>query len=99
MTGAITSSEHLCAGGVLGEDACKGDSGGPLLARTDDQSSWQLVGIVSGGSARSVVVSNRLTSSEKNISSEINVSSEINIGVMFLITSGVVWAPQDCSPR
>ena len=93
MTGAITSSEHLCAGGVVGEDACKGDSGGPLLARTDDQSSWQLVGIVSGGSARSVVVSNRLTSSE------INVSSEINIGVMFLITSGVIWAPQDCSPR
>jgi len=52
LTGAITSSEHLCAGGVLGEDACKGDSGGPLLARTDSQSSWQLVGIVSGGSAR-----------------------------------------------
>jgi len=39
----------LCAGGVRGEDTCKGDSGGPLLYRENDQRPWYLVGLVSYG--------------------------------------------------
>merc|ERR1712159_699986 len=46
----ITNSQ-ICAGGVEGEDACTGDSGGPLTLRTDNRNEekrWNLlVGIVS----------------------------------------------------
>ncbi|MCD9475285.1 trypsin-like serine protease [Photobacterium phosphoreum] len=35
---------------ITGADACKGDSGGPILAR-DDNNEWLQVGIVSGGTA------------------------------------------------
>ena len=52
LTGNILRDQHLCAGGVAGKDSCKGDSGGPLMAREDDISPWQLVGVVSGGTKR-----------------------------------------------
>ena len=42
-------SLHPCAGGEVGQDSCKGDSGGPLMARRDELSPWQQVGVVSGG--------------------------------------------------
>ncbi|XP_058823603.1 CLIP domain-containing serine protease B4-like [Topomyia yanbarensis] len=43
---------QLCAGGVKGEDSCRGDSGGPLmkLETVGRQSAWYLKGIVSFGS-------------------------------------------------
>ena len=52
LTGNIMPDQHLCAGGVAGKDSCKGDSGGPLMAREDDISPWQLIGVVSGGTKR-----------------------------------------------
>jgi len=52
LTGNIMPEQHLCAGGVIGKDSCKGDSGGPLMAREDDISVWQLVGVVSAGTKR-----------------------------------------------
>ena len=52
LTGNIMPDQHLCAGGEEGKDSCKGDSGGPLMAREDDISPWQIVGVVSGGTKR-----------------------------------------------
>ena len=52
LTGNILPGQHLCAGGEPGRDSCKGDSGGPLMARVDDISPWQIVGVVSGGTKR-----------------------------------------------
>jgi len=43
---------HLCAGGEKDEDSCKGDSGGPLIARESDISPYMVVGIVSGGTTK-----------------------------------------------
>jgi len=52
LTGNIMPDQHLCAGGEKDKDSCKGDSGGPLMAREDDISPWQIVGVVSGGTKR-----------------------------------------------
>jgi len=52
LTGNIMLEQHLCAGGEEGKDSCKGDSGGPLIAREDDISPWLLIGVVSGGTSR-----------------------------------------------
>ena len=38
---------QICAGGVIGKDSCKGDSGGSLMKK--DGFSWYLYGIVSFG--------------------------------------------------
>ena len=46
------TEEQICAGGEKGKDSCNGDSGGPLMARESDISPWQIVGIVSFGTAR-----------------------------------------------
>ncbi|XP_055333223.1 serine proteinase stubble-like [Paramacrobiotus metropolitanus] len=40
--------QFVCAGGKANQDACRGDSGGPLLALTKGQF-WEIVGIVSKG--------------------------------------------------
>jgi len=44
--------QHFCAGGEEGKDSCNGDGGGPLMAREDDVSPWQLVGFSSFGTRR-----------------------------------------------
>ncbi|KAF9410943.1 hypothetical protein HW555_010141 [Spodoptera exigua] len=46
--GAILSDTQICAGGVFAEDACRGDSGGPLMKRTPN-GIWEAVGVVSFG--------------------------------------------------
>ncbi|KAF2896090.1 hypothetical protein ILUMI_10088 [Ignelater luminosus] len=47
------SRNHYCAGGEHGKDACRGDSGGPLMRTfqksSDDQEQWFLEGIVGSG--------------------------------------------------
>ena len=45
----LSPEHHLCAGGLTEAGGCSGDSGGPLMAREDDISPWQIVGVVSGG--------------------------------------------------
>ncbi|CAG0899504.1 unnamed protein product [Darwinula stevensoni] len=39
----------LCAGGVMGEDTCTGDGGGPLVCYDPDKGSWYQAGIVAWG--------------------------------------------------
>merc|ERR1712241_159686 len=45
-------SNEVCAGGEIGKDSCKGDSGGPLLARQSSVHPFMVVGVVSGGTNR-----------------------------------------------
>lgn len=40
---------QLCAGGVAGQDSCRGDSGGALMGQSPATNNWMVVGIVSYG--------------------------------------------------
>ncbi|XP_041986648.1 phenoloxidase-activating enzyme 1-like [Aricia agestis] len=46
--GADITDKQLCAGGNFAEDACRGDSGGPLMRRTPS-GQWEAVAVVSFG--------------------------------------------------
>lgn len=46
--GANLGDKQLCAGGVFSEDACRGDSGGPLMKKRPE-GIWESVGVVSFG--------------------------------------------------
>ena len=37
---------------ILGKDSCNGDSGGPLVYRSDPDSAWYQVGVVSYGTRK-----------------------------------------------
>lgn len=52
ITLEISVEEHLCAGGVQGEDSCNGDAGGPLLGRELPDDPFTLIGVVSSGTKR-----------------------------------------------
>jgi len=43
---------QVCAGGELGKDSCKGDSGGGLYIQREQYKPWYLIGIVSFGSKK-----------------------------------------------
>jgi hypothetical protein len=48
--GVTLGNKQLCAGGELGRDSCNGDSGGPLMRTTkNDSAQWYIEGIVSFG--------------------------------------------------
>ncbi|CAK1600806.1 unnamed protein product [Parnassius mnemosyne] len=46
--GAILTDKQICAGGAFAEDACRGDSGGPLM-RKRPNGAWETVAVVSFG--------------------------------------------------
>ncbi|XP_013180462.1 PREDICTED: serine protease easter [Papilio xuthus] len=46
--GAELTEKQICAGGAFAEDACRGDSGGPLMRRRPN-GVWESVGVVSFG--------------------------------------------------
>nr|AAV91012.1 hemolymph proteinase 15 [Manduca sexta] len=45
----VFRSGQICAGGVLGQDSCKGDSGGPLMYENKETRKYEVVGIVGSG--------------------------------------------------
>lgn len=47
---AMSEQEQMCVGGIIGEDSCGGDSGGPLMkVLSDEGPRYYLIGIVSFG--------------------------------------------------
>lgn len=46
----LIAEDQLCAGGQVGIDSCRGDSGGPLMASINGR--WYVYGIVSHGPAK-----------------------------------------------
>ncbi|XP_021194273.1 CLIP domain-containing serine protease HP8 isoform X2 [Helicoverpa armigera] len=40
---------QICAGGVAGQDSCRGDSGGPLMGQAATANNWMVLGVVSYG--------------------------------------------------
>ncbi|XP_013135612.1 PREDICTED: serine protease easter-like isoform X2 [Papilio polytes] len=47
--GRIITEKQLCAGGKQGQDSCRGDSGGPLMAVMPSEQNWFVAGVVSYG--------------------------------------------------
>ncbi|XP_014372115.2 CLIP domain-containing serine protease 2 [Papilio machaon] len=47
--GRFINEKQLCAGGKQGQDSCRGDSGGPLMAAMPSAQNWFVVGVVSYG--------------------------------------------------
>ncbi|RVE47482.1 hypothetical protein evm_007893 [Chilo suppressalis] len=43
------TGKQMCAGGVAGQDSCRGDSGGPLMGKVSSYSNWFVFGVVSYG--------------------------------------------------
>lgn len=43
------TNNQMCAGGVSGQDSCRGDSGGALMGKVPQISNWIAVGVVSYG--------------------------------------------------
>ncbi|KAJ8723965.1 hypothetical protein PYW07_007945 [Mythimna separata] len=48
VTRQIDTSQ-ICAGGVAGQDSCRGDSGGPLMGQAPSANNWMVLGVVSYG--------------------------------------------------
>ncbi|CAH2257133.1 CLIP domain-containing serine protease 2-like [Pararge aegeria] len=44
----VITDKQLCAGGLRGQDSCKGDSGGPLMGQINAMN-WMAIGVVSYG--------------------------------------------------
>ncbi|CAG9565382.1 unnamed protein product [Danaus chrysippus] len=45
----LVTEKQLCAGGIEGQDSCRGDSGGALMGRVDATKNWMAIGVVSYG--------------------------------------------------
>lgn len=43
------SQKQLCAGGIAGQDSCRGDSGGALMGKVSKYNNWFAFGVVSYG--------------------------------------------------
>lgn len=43
------TNKQMCAGGVSGQDSCRGDSGGPLMGKVSNYNNWFVFGVVSYG--------------------------------------------------